>query len=93
MTISKTNHAFQKQQNRGISDMMIQAAISFGDRIYAQNSLYYFLGKRAVKRLQKLFIPNNPEKWEGLVLVCDPKTEALLTVFKNKNWLKKIRYN
>ena len=92
MTISKTNHAFQRQQHRGVSDIMIQAAVSFGDRIYAQNSLYYFLGRRALKRLQKLFIPSNPEKWEGIVLVCDPKSEKLITVFKNKNWMSKIRY-
>ena len=77
---------------RHIPEKMIYAARWFGQRVYAQNSLYFFLGKRALKKMQKEFKPKNPEKWEGLTLVCDPKTETLITVFKNRKWLKKIRY-
>jgi hypothetical protein len=77
---------------RNIPNVMIYAARYFGDRIYAKNSLYFFLGKKALKRLLKVFIPDNVDKWEGLVLVCDPKSETVITAFKNKNWLKRIKH-
>ena len=92
MTVTLTDHALYRKNQRAISDTMILAVRAFGDRIYAQNSLYFFLGKRALKRMMKTFMPENPDKWEGLTLVCDPKTETIITVFKNKNWPKKIRY-
>ncbi|WP_456443054.1 hypothetical protein [Caldithrix abyssi] len=93
MTITFTDHALRRKNQRAISDTMILAVRAFGDKIYAQNSLYFFMSKRALKRMMKTFRPDNPEKWEGLTLVCDPKTEKVLTVFKNKRWLKKIRYH
>lgn len=92
MNISITQHAFKRMNQRHIPETMILAARAFGRRVYANNSLYFFLGKRALKKMLKDFMPDNPDKWEGLTLVCDPKTETLITVFKNKNWLKKIRY-
>ncbi|MCD6373877.1 MAG: DUF4258 domain-containing protein [Caldisericaceae bacterium] len=91
MNVTISNHALKRMQQRSIDELMIEAARCFGEKIYAKNSLYFFLGKRAMKRLLKVFRPQNPEKWEGLTVVCDPKNEKVLTVFKNKNWLKKIR--
>ena len=91
MNVTISNHALKRMQQRSIDELMIEAARCFGEKIYAKNSLYFFLGKRAMKRLLKVFRPQNPEKWEGLTVVCDPKSEKVLTVFKNKNWLKKIR--
>ncbi len=93
MDVIKTLHAKDRMNQRSITETMILAARHFGDRIYADHTLYFFLGKRALKRMMQVFIPANPEKWEGLTLVCDPKTETIITVFKNKKWPKKIRYN
>lgn len=93
MNIALTDHAIKRQSQRAISDTMILAVRSFGDKIYAKNSLYFFMSKRALKRMMKVFLPDNPDKWEGLTLVCDPKTETVITVFKNKRWLKKIKYH
>ncbi|HID39688.1 MAG TPA: DUF4258 domain-containing protein [Calditrichaeota bacterium] len=88
-----TKHAIKRMNQRHIPEIMILAVRAFGERIYARNSLYYFMGKRAVKRMLEVFIPEKPYDWEGLTLVCDPKTETLITVFKNKKWLKKIKHN
>jgi len=88
-TISR--HAHGRMQNRHINDVMIAAAREFGEKIYAQNSLYYFLGRRALKRLMQQFIQADADHWEGLTLVCDPVSGTLITCFRNKNWLKKIR--
>jgi len=93
MDVIKTFHAKNRMDQRAISETMILAARYFGDKIYAHNTLYYFLGKRALKRLMKVFMPDNPDKWEGVTLVCDPKTGIVITAFKNKKWTKKIRYN
>lgn len=91
-SISISLHAGQRMGQRNITPAMIAAACAFGERIYARNTLCYFLGKHAVKRLSEVDPPKHPERWEGLVLVCDSKTETLLTCFKNKKWLKKIRH-
>ncbi len=93
MTISKTKHANIRMNQRAITETMILATRFFGKKIYAKNTLYFFMGKRELKRMMKDFIPDNPDKWEGITLVCDPKTEEIITVFKNKKWLKNIRYN
>lgn len=93
MTITITKHAFKRMNQRHIPETMIQAARWFGRKIYAQHSLYFFMGKREIQRMLKEFMPDDPHRWEGLTLVCDPKTETLITVFKNKNWLKKIKYH
>lgn len=92
MTITKSHHVQKVMLERGIDDLMIAAALEFGETVRAAGSLYYFLGKRALRRISKIFLPDNPEKWEGLVLVCDPENQLLITCFKNRNWLKKIKH-
>ncbi len=92
MTITITDYSAKRMNGRGITRTMIDAALCFGEKVYARDSLYLFLGKRAVKRLMKVFVIDNPEKWEGVTLVLDPKTHDLITTYKNKNWLKKIRH-
>ncbi|MGD9488778.1 MAG: DUF4258 domain-containing protein [Calditrichaceae bacterium] len=93
MNISISKHAAKRMRERNISEIMVSAAINFGERIYAKNSLYYFLGKKAVSKMQQLFLPDNPDKWQGVVIVCDSKSGTMLTCFKNKNWLKRIRHH
>jgi hypothetical protein len=96
MNFNQTRHAKNRQQNRGIDNLMITAAIEYGDSYYdhQRKARFYFLGKKGIKRLQKaIFIPANPERWEGTVVVCDPHTSQVLTVYKNKNFLKSIRPN
>lgn len=92
MNIVFTKHAQKKMQVRHIPELMIHAAYCFGEKIYAQNSLYFFMGYRAIQRMLKVYMPDNPDKWQGLTLVCDPKTHTLITVFKNRKWLKKVKY-
>lgn len=92
MTDIFTQHFFERINQRGIDWLAVQAALLFGESVFAKDSHYYFLGKRAIKRLMKIFIPQNPEKWEGLVVVFDTKKNRFVTCFKNKNWLKKIRH-
>lgn len=87
MEIVFTDHAVMRMGQRGITREMIDAALKYGRQIYARNSLYFFLGRQAIKRMGK-----PADKWEGLTLVLDPRSNCLLTCFKNRRWLKKIRH-
>jgi hypothetical protein len=77
---------------RGITRAMLDAAEIYGEKIYALNTLYFFLGKRAIQELTRLIQLDNPEKWEGITVAINPKTLEVITCFKNKQWLKKIRH-
>jgi len=88
---SITKHAANRALDRGITPSMLDAVYCFGDMIYAKGSLYYFMSGRAVRRMLRVFQPDNPDKYHGLVAVCDPVQGTLITCFKNRNWTKKIR--
>ncbi len=92
MTDTFTQHFFERAGQRGIDYLAIQAAINFGQVVYAKNSKYFFLGNRAMNKLLKVFRPHNPDKWQGIVVVFDTRKEMFVTCFKNRNWLKKIRH-
>jgi len=92
MTINISKHAQSRHAMRGITPSMIDAAISFGDTFRSNGSLYYFLGDRARKRMLKVFKPQNPDKFLGLVVVCDPTGLNIITSYKNSGWPKQIRH-
>ena len=91
MTVSLTRHALKRSAARGLSPQMIDAVRCFGDKVRADGSLYYFLGRRAHKRMMRVFRPDNPDAFLGLVLVCDPVSDTVITCYKNSKALKRIR--
>ncbi len=72
---------------RGITAEMVELALQYGQKIWAKNSLYFFMGKRQAQRFGKL-----AEKLEGLVVVIESRTRVMKTVFRNRKWTKKIRH-
>jgi len=66
---------------------MVEFALRCGQKIWAKDTLYFFVGKRQAKRFGKL-----AEKLEGLVVVIESRTREMKTVYRNRNWTKKIRY-
>ena len=66
---------------------MVELALQYGQKIWAKNSLYFFMGKRQAQRFGKL-----AEKLEGLVVVIESRTRVMKTVFRNRKWTKKIRH-
>ncbi|GAB4380748.1 MAG: hypothetical protein Kow0042_31000 [Calditrichia bacterium] len=85
--ITITDHALKRMAQRGFSKADVYLALMVGQKIYAQDTLYYFLGKR-----QLATFGNLSERLEGLTLVIDPGSNTLLTVYRNRNWTKKIRH-
>jgi hypothetical protein len=92
MQVPMTTHAKKRINERGISRRMYEAAVIFGKKLRANGSLYYFLGKKELQKMQQIVQIANPEKWEGTTLVCDPVSGLVITMFKNKAWPKKIRH-
>lgn len=82
-----THHAEKRMKERGFRRADIYLALAIGKRIYAEGTLYIFLGKRHLAEFGNL-----AERLEGLTLVIEPKTGTLLTVFRNRQWLAQIRY-
>ncbi len=82
-----TDHCIARMNQRGITFEMVELAFQYGQRIWARDSLYFFLGRRQVKRLGKM-----ADKLEGLVVVIESRSKRVMTVFKNKRWTKKIKY-
>jgi hypothetical protein len=86
-----TQHFIQRMNDRGISQTMVDLALVYGQRFYASNSLYVFVGARQVNRMRQAGYKVS-DKMNGLTLVLNPASEDLITCFKNRTWLKKIRY-
>ncbi len=87
MDINFTHHAQKRMNERGFSRADIFLALAIGKRIYAEGTLYIFLGKRRLAEFGNL-----AERLEGLTLVIAPKSGTLITLFRNRRWLMKIRY-
>ncbi len=89
-----TNYSYHSQQKapaRGITPQMIDATRPFGDPLRTDGSLYYFMGHRGLKRMLKVYRPCNPDKFLGVVVVCDPTDSRVITTYKNLKWPKCIR--
>jgi hypothetical protein len=51
--LSFTEHAIERSLQRGITDKMLRAAFAYGRKKFADKSLYYFIGKRDLKKVRE----------------------------------------
>ena len=91
MTATFTAHALKRMNQRSIPRWQVELALRYGMRVYARGSLFVFVGKRHVRRMEREGY-RGIDKLQGLTLVLDPKSKALLTCFKNRKFPRKIRY-
>ena len=82
-----THHALQRMNERGFRRSDVFLALAIGKKIYAEGTLFVFLGKRHLAEFGNL-----AERLEGLTLVIEPKTNTLLTVYRNRRQPEKIRH-
>lgn len=85
-----SDHAIKRMAQRAIQEGQIQLALECGRLIHSRHARFYVIGKREVLKLRKDGI--EAESLEGLQVVVDEKTNAVLTAYRNKN-LRKIRPN
>ncbi|RMG32109.1 MAG: hypothetical protein D6732_13790, partial [Methanobacteriota archaeon] len=64
---------------RGFRMADIYLALERGQHIYARETLFVFLGRRQLADMGNL-----AERLEGLTLVIDPRSNTLLTVYRNR---------
>ncbi|NIX02635.1 MAG: DUF4258 domain-containing protein [Phycisphaerae bacterium] len=82
-----TEHAMRRMAQRGFKMADIYLALERGQYIYAHKTLFVFLGRRQLADSGNLV-----ERLEGLTLVIEPKSNSVLTVYRNRDSLRKIRY-
>jgi hypothetical protein len=85
-----TKHFQQRMNDRGISQYMVDLALTFGQRIFAHKSLYVFVGARQLLKMRACG-HSVEDKMNGLTLVLNSSDRSLITCFKNRGWLKKVR--
>lgn len=86
-----TFHALSRQARRNLSNDDIGFVVAHGQYIHCAGALHIFLGQRDIplhKEVSRRF-----GRLEGTVLVIDVHGEqpTLLTVYRNRNGLKRIR--
>jgi len=86
-----TLHARLRMAKRGISQYAIDLALSICKPVYSKRAKFYFIGKKKIKEFIDV-IPDI-EKYEGVVVVTDSKSDTILTTFKNKDFLRSFRKN
>lgn len=82
-----TPHAEKRMAQRGFRRADVYLALERGQYIYAHETLFVFLGRRQLAELGNL-----AERLEGFTLVLDPRTNAVLTCYRNRKLTKRIRY-
>lgn len=92
MTAILSAHALKRMYQRGIARWQVELALRHGKRVYAQGGLFVFLGRRQLEKIRPEIGPRWTERLEGLTLVLDPRSRMLLTCFKNRDFLRKIRH-
>ena len=85
---SVTGHFLKRMNQRGLNWEMVELVLENGRRIWARGTLYIFMGKRDAKKFGRL-----AERLEGIVIVVESKTRVMKTVFRNRMWTRKIRYD
>ena len=85
-----TEHAKRRANSRGISESTIELVISIGRYAYGNNAIYFWLGKKEVKKYIKI-IPNIT-KYEGVVVVASLDGDVI-TTYKNRRFNKKLKWN
>ena len=85
-----TTHAQERMSQRGINQFAIELAIKIGRSFYSKNALFFFIGKKEVKKYFEV-IPSIT-KYEGVVVISSSKG-AVLTTYRNKNFLKNFKIN
>jgi len=82
-------HAQKRMSERGITPEMVDLALKFGSKMRAPQTLYFFVGKRNIKKMKHL--SKEMDHIHGLTLVLDPTGSTIITCFKNKKFPQKIR--
>lgn len=83
-----SEHAIKRMAQRAINETQIQLALEHGRLIHSRHARFYVIGRKEVQKLRRDGLEVGI--LEGLQVVVGEKSNAVMTVYKNKN-LRKIR--
>lgn len=85
-----TYHACLRMAQRGLSQSDIQFVLTYGHKLRRSGSLFFFLGKRDIP-VELSRLDNKIAKLEGTLLVLSSDGKELITVYKNRKAIQKIK--
>jgi len=89
--LHRSHHARQQQARRNLSDADVQFVLEYGQRRFSAGAMHVFLGGRDLPKQRAIY--QRFRHLEGTVLVVRVTNAelVLITVYRNRQTLKKIR--
>lgn len=84
-----SQHALIRASQRNISNEDMQIVLTYGQRLHNGGAILYFLGQRDIP--EELKSDDRIMKLEGTTLVISKDGTCLITLYKNKDGLKKLK--
>jgi hypothetical protein len=82
-TVRLTRHALGRLDARGFRLHAIQAVLRYGRVVHIRGAAIHVIGWREVEQHKRSGINLIP--FEGIQVICDPWTGAILTVYRNRD--------
>lgn len=82
-----THHALVRMAQRNLSRSDVLYAIKNGVSLHRDGLLFYFLGQRDLPK----GAPHWSHRLEGTTVLLDPWTLTIITVYRNRKALRKIK--
>lgn len=70
-------------RKRDISKSEVQAALTYGRRVYTRGSKIYAIGRKEVQRYSQQI---DLSSYEGLQVVCSTDDSTIITVYRNSDF-------
>lgn len=90
ISLSYTDHALLRMQQRGISLSDVELVVVAGQRIWCAGALHCFLGRRQLSRTTQ---PKARDlRLEGITVLLDSHDQcSVITVYRNRDGLRPIK--
>ncbi len=90
ISLSYTDHALLRMQQRGISLSDVELVVVAGQRFWRAGALHCFLGRRQLSRTTQLVARDH--RLEGITVLLDSHDQcSVITVYRNRDGLRSIR--
>ncbi len=84
-----SNHAMTRMAQRNLSTEAIEYTVTYGQRFHNAGAIHCFLGKKDIPKFDRKH--DQVRRLEGTVVLLDPKSDTVITVYRNKDAPLEIR--
>lgn len=82
-----TYHATTRLAQRNLTTTDVAYVLRYGQRLHRDGVVFYFLGKRDLPAAASF----GARRLEGTTVVVDPQTLTIITVYRNRKALRRIK--